>query len=61
MDSVPNSSELQLHPVIALTQFWSTIKQRALPPAGDLVPSFVREWRPVCDETENWEIAIERA
>ena len=61
MDSVPNSSEPQLHPVIVATQFWSTVKQRALPPAGDLVPSFVLEWRAVCNETEHWEIAIERA
>ena len=26
----------KLHPVIAPAQFWATIKQRALPPAGDL-------------------------
>ena len=32
-----------------------------LPSAGTMVPSFVREWRPVRDETENWNLLISLA
>jgi len=25
-----------------------------LPPSGDSMPSFVRKWRAICDESNNW-------
>lgn len=29
-----------------------------LPPAGTMLPSFVREWRPIHDKTGHWNILI---
>lgn len=42
-------------PKLALAKATSAAQ---LPPAGGVVLSFVREWRPGCDETENWSLIV---
>lgn len=32
----------------------NAVSRNGLPPTADMVPSFVRKWRPVCNESNNW-------